>query len=76
VVTDYMLDTRGSGIDVIRHARSQYGDELPCLIITGDPINAGGMSLPAGVKLAFKPVHYSSMLSILTSLLPAPADPA
>ena len=65
LITDFRMPGM-NGVEVI-HALRGLQPELPALVISGNPIEAGAM-LP-GVRFLSKPVSMSDLLDIIPSLI-------
>jgi len=68
LITDFRMPGM-NGIEVI-HALRDLQPELPALVISGNPIEAGTM--PPGVRFLSKPVSMSDLLDIIPSLIQQP----
>jgi CheY-like chemotaxis protein len=65
LITDFRMPGM-NGVEVIHSLRSLQPD-LPALVISGNPIEAGTM--PPGVRFLSKPVSMSDLLDIIPSLI-------
>jgi CheY-like chemotaxis protein len=65
VITDFRMPGM-NGVEVI-HALRRLQPELPALVISGNPIEAGTM--PPGVRFLSKPVSMSDLLHVIPSLI-------
>jgi len=65
LITDFRMPGM-NGVEVIHSLRSLRPD-LPALVISGNPIEAGTM--PPGVRFLSKPVSMSDLLDIIPSLI-------
>lgn len=69
VVSDYRLTASETGVDVIAALRTQYGAELPAILITGDtdPNLLHGMAV-RGVVALHKPLDLDTLQAYLDDL--------
>jgi len=65
LITDFRMPGM-NGVEVIHSLRNLQPD-LPALVISGNPIEAGTM--PPGVRFLSKPVSMSDLLDIIPSLI-------
>lgn len=65
LITDFRMPGM-NGIEVI-HALRRLKPDLPALVISGNPIEAGKM--PDGVRFLSKPVSMAGLLGIIPSLI-------
>lgn len=70
VISDYQLDSDGSGMDVIELIQQQLGRKVPCILISGD-IGATVLKLASvgGHHLLHKPVRPAKLRSLVLYLL-------
>jgi CheY-like chemotaxis protein len=74
IVADYRLREGHTGLEAIRILHEQYGDDIPCLIITGDTASEPLRSLRnSGVQLLHKPVAPAKLRAFLNNVRRAAA---
>jgi len=71
LVTDYMIDAEGTanGLDVINSIRHQYGEDFPCMILTG---NLSVLDIAKNIKpevlALLKPVRTPDFLEAISKI--------
>jgi len=70
IICDYRLGEGENGIDVIRRLQSEYNDEIPAILITGDtePKRLAGV-MTRGLTILHKPVPNLKLHTAVTSLI-------
>jgi signal transduction histidine kinase/CheY-like chemotaxis protein len=77
IICDYRLRERENGVSVIERLRSEYNDEIPGMLITGDTApDRLKEAQESGFLLLHKPVPNSKLRAAITHLTLAQADPA
>jgi CheY-like chemotaxis protein len=72
IICDYRLRNNETGSDVIERLRSEYNDEIPGLLITGDTAPDRLKEAQAsGYLLLHKPVPNSKLRAAITHLIKA-----
>ena len=70
LITDYSLPGDTDGIEVAREFRSQFGRDLPVLVLTGDTAADTLQRITeAGYKIMHKPVRPARLRAALAHLL-------
>ncbi|HKE96937.1 MAG TPA: hybrid sensor histidine kinase/response regulator [Povalibacter sp.] len=75
IICDYRLREHENGIDVIERLRSEYNDEIPGMLITGDTApDRLREAQDSGFLLLHKPVPNSRLRAAITHLIEEHAD--
>jgi signal transduction histidine kinase/CheY-like chemotaxis protein len=70
IICDYRLRGEENGIAVIRRLQSEYNDDIPALLITGDTAPDRLKEAQAsGLPLLHKPIHNSKLRAAIAELL-------
>jgi CheY-like chemotaxis protein len=76
IICDYRLPGEENGIDVIRLLQSEYNEDLPAMLITGDTAADRLIEAKAsGLLLLHKPVPNARLRAAIASLI-APSVPS
>ena len=70
LITDYHLEARRTGSEVIAAARAAIAPDFKAILVTGDTSSAvREMPVDARLRIASKPINSKEMLSLIRSLL-------
>lgn len=70
LITDYHLEARRTGTEVIAAARAAIAPDFKAILVTGDTSSAvREMPVDARLRIASKPINSTEMLSLVRSLL-------
>ena len=70
IIADLDLGDGTDGVDVIRYARSRWGETVPAFIITGNTSREIADRIQsAGLRAVYKPVHPAALKSIILTEL-------
>jgi two-component system, sensor histidine kinase len=70
IVCDYRLRNGEDGISVIRRLQSEYNEDIPAVLITGDTApDRLKEALNSGLPLLHKPIHNDRLRSVIRDLL-------
>ena len=70
IISDYRLRGDENGIAVIRRLQSEYNDDIPAMLITGDTApDRLREAEESGFLLLHKPIHNSRLRAAITNLL-------
>jgi CheY-like chemotaxis protein len=76
IICDYRLREGGTGIDVIERLRSEYNDDIPGMLITGDTAPDRLKEAQAsGFLLLHKPVPNARLRAAILHLTQAGSSP-
>jgi signal transduction histidine kinase/CheY-like chemotaxis protein len=75
IISDYRLRGEENGISVIRRLQSEYNDDIPAMLITGDTApDRLKEAQESGLLLLHKPIHNSKLRAAITNLLARAAE--
>lgn len=75
IISDYRLRGEENGIEVIDELRSEYNDDIPGLIITGDTMPARLIEARnSGLPILHKPLNPGKLRAMISSLTLAQSD--
>jgi two-component system, sensor histidine kinase len=71
LVTDYHLGTEDTGVHVIAAVRSELGERLPAVLISGDTSSAmRELKCDDALRTASKPINPDELMELLRQLVP------
>lgn len=70
VISDYHLSGAESGVEVIANLRARLGEEIPAILMSGDPAAAAEAAQTlASCRLVAKPVDADALVALVDRLL-------
>ena len=70
IICDYRLRELENGIDVVRRLRTEFGDTVPAVLITGDTAPDRLVEAQAsGLLLLYKPVPKGKLRATIANLI-------
>jgi PAS domain S-box-containing protein len=73
VVTDYHLNDRQTGLDIVAAVRQRFGRAVPAILVTGDTSPSVGETQIPELELMSKPIDTNELLTVVRSMISRPS---